>query len=168
MLHIALEDISRMVGDMMDDKDGEEAREMQMGISQMENIKSHVEALKGQREALSSIIQDYGSSLEVVKALEKGSSSEVMVPIGGMTFIKMELKSMDRLMVDQGAGVYIEQDLESARERIQERIDKVTEALEQYDKGIDDLMKRYDEISRKTQDIYSRQMMSDPGPDDNF
>jgi prefoldin alpha subunit len=153
---------------MMDENRSEEAREMQLGISQMENIKSHVEALKGQRDALSSIIKDYGSSLEVVKALEEGSSSEVMVPIGGMTFIKVELKSMDRLMVDQGAGVYIEQDLDSAKNRIQERIDKVKEALDQYDRGIDDLMKRYDEIAKKTQDLYSRQMMSDPGPDDNF
>jgi prefoldin subunit 5 len=71
-------------------------------------------------------------------------------------------------MVDQGAGVYIEQDQDSAKNRIQERIDKVKEALDQYDRGIDDLMKRYDEIAKKTQDLYSRQMMSDPGPDDNF
>jgi len=129
--------------------------EIQNGINQMEYIKKQIEVLRDQRETLNSIIADYNSSKDVVIALESGTDEDVMIPLGGMTLIKAKLSFTDRIMVDQGLGVYTEEKLDSAKERINERIEKVKEAMTHYENTINQLTDRYNQLAMKTQNLYN-------------
>lgn len=122
-------------------------------MNQLEYIKQQIEALRNQMDTLNTIISDYNSSKKTVEAMEAGTDEEVLVPIGGMTIVKAKMVSTDTIMVDQGAGIYTEEGLESAKKRIDERIKKVREAMTHYENTIKQLSERYNQILRSTQNL---------------
>ena len=144
------------------------ASELERGMATLEYIKGQIEMLKGQRATLSSIIIEYERSLEVVEAVTAGINENVMIPLGGTVFMKAKISGEGKLIMDQGAGVFMELDAEEARERIEERKGKIQGSASAIDRNIEELYKRYNEIASKTQELYNSQMAAGAGPEQTF
>ncbi|MEA3558422.1 MAG: prefoldin subunit alpha [Candidatus Thermoplasmatota archaeon] len=143
-------------------------REMEMGLAQMEQIKAAVESMNMQRESLVAVIMDYNKAADVLKAMEDGTSDEVMLPIGGLVHVKASIDTKALPIVDQGMGVMIEMEPGPAMKRVIERRTSVEVSIKAIEERISDLMGRYEEISGKTQQMYQSQMGSGEGPEKTF
>lgn len=143
-------------------------KELQMGMAQMENYKVQLESMRSQREAMAGVLIDYRASLEVMDALENGGEEELLIPLGGMVFVKANVSNKGRCIVEQGAGIYQDRDIASSKTMIKDRMDKIEKAIAGYDQSINEMMKRYNELAQKTQELYNNQMMSGHGPEGTF
>lgn len=144
------------------------SREMEMGLAQMEQIKSAVGSLNMQKESLEAVIDDYKKAVEVLEKLKEGPESNIMLPIGGMVYLKAKIETEPHPIVDQGRGVMMEMEIAPALKRIEERSNRVRDSVGTIDERIKELMDRYDDVSKQTQQMYQNQMGSGEGPEQTF
>lgn len=144
------------------------SQEMEMGIAQMDQLKAQIESIRMQRDSLGNVALDYDRSLMVMESMKSGSSEEVLLPIGGQVFVRSKILEMEKLLVDQGAGIIMDITIDDAVLQIKDRKEKVLQAVSSLDRSIQELMGRYQEISAKTQQLYNDQMMTGAGPEKTF
>jgi prefoldin alpha subunit len=144
------------------------SQEMEMGIAQMDQLKAQIESIRMQRDSLGNVALDYDRSVVVMESMKSGSSEEVLLPIGGQVFVRSKILEMEKLLVDQGAGIIMDISIDDAILQIKDRKEKVIQAVSSLDRSIQDLMGRYQEISNKTQKLYNDQMMTGAGPEKTF
>jgi prefoldin alpha subunit len=143
-------------------------QELEMSMARMDVLKSQMEALRTQRDALVSIVLDYESSLEVLAALKAGSSSETLVPIGATVYLKARITEANSCLLNEGAGVYLERGLEEAVERLKGRKESLEKAVATMGSQLESLAMNYNNLAAHTQDLYGQQMMDSGGPKGNF
>ncbi len=144
------------------------SQEMEMGIAQMDQLKAQIESIRMQRDSLGNVALDYDRSIVVMESMKSGTSEEVLLPIGGQVFVRSKILEMEKLLVDQGAGIIMDISIDDAILQIKDRKEKVIQAVSSLDRSIQELMGRYQEISNKTQQLYNDQMMTGAGPEKTF
>jgi prefoldin alpha subunit len=153
---------------MTDEDAGNEARELEMGIAQMEQIKAQVESLRGQTNSLQSILMDYSNSLEVIGDLMDNKEDDALMPVGGSAFVKVRITDTETCLMDRGAGIFVDTPMEQAKDLVQERMKSIRDGISRMERTIQELMQRYEEISRNAQELYNKQMSSGQGPEKTF
>jgi len=153
---------------MDDELTPESKRELEMGIASLEGIRSQVENLGARISQLKGIVLDYESAIEVLKRMEGGKTEEMMVPLGGMVFIKANIRDKDRCITEQGSGIYVEMSLAKAVDQLEDRKKQVGEVLSSMEGSLEELIERYKDLSRKTQELYQKQLQSGYGPEKAF
>lgn len=153
---------------MKDGNDMDVGQELEMSMARMDMLKAQMDALRNQRDALVSIIMDYGSSLEVLAALKSGSSSETLVPIGAMVYLKAKITDAGSCLLNEGAGVYLERGLDDATERLMGRKGSLETAVANMGSQLESIAMNYNSLAARTQELYGQQMLSSGGPKGNF
>jgi prefoldin alpha subunit len=153
---------------MTEERGLNESRELEMGLAQMEQIKAQVESLRSQSASLQSILMDYSNSLEVMTNMIETGSDDVLMPVGGSAFLKVKILDTENCLVDRGAGIFIETQMGTAKEIMQERMESIRNGISRMDRSIQELMERYEQISQTAQEIYNRQMSAGAGPEKTF
>ncbi len=144
------------------------SRDLEMGLAQMEQMKGQVEALRSQVASLKSILFDHTNSIEVLRNIEQGEDQEVLMPIGGSAFLKVKVANGTKCLVDRGAGVFVDTPLKEAEELITKRMDSIRNGITSMESTIQDMLMKYDQISKQAQELYSRQMAAGAGPETTF
>ncbi len=142
--------------------------ELEMSMARMDVLKAQMDAMKGQRDALITVIMDYESSLEVLSALKAGSSSETLVPIGAMVYLKADIKDAGSCLLNEGSGVYLERSLDDAVERLKGRKGSLETAVANMGSQLESIVMNYNSLAARTQELYGAQMMQSSGPKGNF
>jgi prefoldin subunit 5 len=75
---------------------------------------------------------------------------------------------MEKCLVDQGAGIIMDIGIDEAKALIEERKEKVIQAMSSLEGSMQELASKYQEISEKTQKLYNDQMMAGAGPEKTF
>ncbi len=143
-------------------------RDIEMELASLEFMKSQMEGIRGQIMHLQGVVLDYDGALQVLRELEKGSEGEMMIPIGGMIFLKAELKSGTKCIADQGAGTYMEVETSHGISQISSRSEKVRSAISNLENSLTELSDRYRDLSERTQRMYQEQLRTGQGPDQTF
>ncbi len=151
----------------MTEKESNE-RDIEMGLASLEFIKSQMEGVKGQIMHLQGVILDYDNALQVLGDLEKGSKKEMMIPIGGMVFLKARLDDGTKCIADQGAGVYMEVETGDGIAQINNRREKIKDAISNLENSLSELSDRYRDLTERTQRMYQEQLRTGQGPDQTF
>jgi len=141
---------------------------MEMGMAQMEQLKSQIDNLGIQRDSLRSVLADYERSLEVLDGMKKGVKGDILIPVGGQVFIRASITDNTKCLVDQGVGVMMDRDISAALEQISERKERIAQGIAGLERSIQELMSRYSDISERTQQLYSEQMQDSNGPEGTF
>ena len=144
------------------------SQELEMGIAQMDQLKAQIDSLRNQRDALGTVALDYDRSLKVMESMKSGSSEEVLLPIGGQVFVRSKIMDMEKCIVDQGVGIMMDIGIEDAKKQIEDRKEKVLQAITSLEGSVQELMSRYQEISNRTQQLYNDQMTTGAGPEKTF
>lgn len=153
----------------MSEEDGNKvSKDLEMGLAQMEQMKGQVEALRSQVASLQSILYDHSNSLDILKELDGSHKQEVLMPLGGSAYLKVEVIDGSKCLVDRGAGIFVDTPLEDARELITERMGSIRNGITSMDSTISNLLERYDQIAKSTQELYNKQMASGDGPEKTF
>ncbi|MGA9387845.1 MAG: prefoldin subunit alpha [Candidatus Bathyarchaeia archaeon] len=132
----------------MASKDEEELRQLSVELRFYEQT---AEALQSRRNMVNAVITDLTYASMTLDVLEKEKeNSELLVPIGGSSYIRAKFENPDKLIVGMGAGVSVEKTLLESREIIkkrQEELDKTRTSLQQqFVQVVDGIRERREKI----------------------
>ena len=116
----------------MASKSEEEFRRLNMELRLLEQT---AEALQSRMKMINSAVADLTYAQMTLGGLEKeNEKSELLVPIGGTSYIRAKLDNPDKIIVGMGAGVSVEKTRQEAKEIIKKRqqdLDKAKTSVQQ-------------------------------------
>ena len=87
------------------------------------------------------------SALEEVSSLSEGE--ELLVPVGAGVFVRAKLAGKDKVLVTLGASIMVEKTLEDTRKYLEEREQKVRDALQKSVADYQALVSRLRDIEQR-------------------
>jgi len=100
-----------------------------------QEFQRQAEALKQEmnmvQASIASCDQAIATINELKKTGEEGKATETMVPVGFGSFVHAEIKNVDKVVVNLGAGFSAEKSSEGAIETLNNRKEQLTKILEQ-------------------------------------
>lgn len=128
----------------MASKDEEELRKLSLEIRLLEQT---FEALQQRLNMINAVATDLSYANAALENLEKEKeNAELLVPIGGTSYIKAKLDNPDKIIVGLGAGVSAEKTRQEAKEIIKKR-------LEDLQKTHQSIQQQYSQVAERiTQD----------------
>lgn len=97
----------------------------------MRYLEQTADTLQQRLSMLNAAITDLSYANMTLDGVEKEKeNSELLVPIGGSSYVKMRLASADKVIVGIGAGVSVEKSLPEAKSMLKERLDELEKSSE--------------------------------------
>jgi len=91
---------------------------------EMRLLEQTAEALQSRANMINAVTTDLSYARMTLEGLEKESEkSELLVPIGGTSYVRARLENPDKIIVGMGAGVSVEKTKEEAKEIIKKRLE---------------------------------------------
>jgi prefoldin alpha subunit len=104
-------------------KDEEELRKLSV---EMQYLEQTAQTLQQRLQMLNAAITDLSYASMTLEGLEKQKENdEMLVPIGGSSYVKMKLASIDKVVIGIGASVSVEKTLPEAKAMLKERLDEL-------------------------------------------
>jgi prefoldin alpha subunit len=104
-------------------KSEEELRRLSV---EMRFLEQTAEAIQARINAVNAVITDLTYASMTLEGLEKEKeNAELLVPIGGNSYIKAKLETPDKIVVGMGAGISVEKTLQEAKEIIKKRLESL-------------------------------------------
>jgi prefoldin alpha subunit len=122
---------------------------------EMRILEQTAEALQSRISMINAVITDLTYANMTLEGMEKQKeNAELLVPIGGNSYIKARLESPDNVTVGIGAGVSVEKTLQEAKGIIRKRLDDLeksrTSLQQQFSQVIDRInedRERFEELA---------------------
>ena len=97
---------------------------------EMRYYEQTAETLQQRIGMINAAITDLTYANMTLENMEKEKDdAELLVPIGGSSYIKVKLASSDTVVVGMGAGVSVEKTLPEAKEIVKERLDELEKTM---------------------------------------
>jgi prefoldin alpha subunit len=112
-----------------------EDEELRKAVTEVRLMEGSANLLQSRLNIVSAALEETiiaARALEGAKNCPKGA--EVLVPVGGGSFLRMELADVEKAIVGVGAGACIEKTIESSIQDLKDRqaeLEKVSESLQQ-------------------------------------
>jgi prefoldin alpha subunit len=104
-------------------KDEEELRKLS---NEMRFLEQTAETLQSRINMVNAGLTDLTYATMTLDGMEKEKeNAELLVPIGGSSYIKVKLSSPDKVIIGLGAGISMEKTLPEAKTIIKERLDEL-------------------------------------------
>jgi len=104
-------------------KDEEELRRLSV---EMRFLEQTAETLQQRLQMLNAAMTDLSYASMTLDGVEKEQQdAELLVPIGGGSYVQMKLASADKVIVSLGAGVSVEKSLPEAKAVLKERLEEL-------------------------------------------
>lgn len=135
-------------------KDEELAKYMTL----IEQYKEQLSSLETQSSYLQAAVADYNKAKMTIEQLSKTSKGdEILLPIGGSTFIKATTENSSKVLFDIGAGVVTEKKSEDTIIKIDKKIEDLQKTQERLIGIMQNLQNEAAEISAKAQELISEE-----------
>jgi prefoldin alpha subunit len=124
----------------------------------IEQYKEQINQIELQSQYVQATILDYNKAkftLEHLKKSKKGD--EILVPIGGGSFINASLSETQKIIFDIGAGIIAEKTSDEVIVKIDERIADLQKTQERLNTIANNLQNEATEVSLKAQQLYSEE-----------
>jgi len=132
--------------------------ELNRYMALIEHYKEQIKNLEMQYNYVQNAINDYNRAkltLQNVNKVEK--NSEILLPIGGSSFIYAEIKNPKKVLFDIGSGIATEKKTNDAIENIDKRLEDLQKTLERISNMINQNQQEAENISNKAQQMISEQ-----------
>ena len=128
--------------------------EITRNLTMIEYYKEQLSSIDMQAQYLQAAIADFHKAKITVEQLHKASDqSEILIPIGGGTFLNGTLTDHSKVLVDIGAGLVTEKTVDAAVKKIEERIKDLRENQEKLMSLAQKIENEATELSQKTQQM---------------
>jgi prefoldin alpha subunit len=105
---------------------GKQEEELRKLSVEMRFLEQTAETLQQRLSMLNAAITDLSYGNMTLDGVEKEKeNAELLVPIGGGSYVKMRLASSDKVVVGVGAGVSVEKSLLEAKAMLKERLEEL-------------------------------------------
>lgn len=124
-------------------RENEELRKL---TAEMRFLEQTAEAIQARNNVVNSVLTDLTYASMTLEGLEKEKAdSELLIPIGGTSYIRAKLGCIDKVIVGIGAGVSTEKTLPEAKEIVKKR-------LEDLQKTRASLQQQFSQVAEKMND----------------
>ena len=101
------------------------------------------EALQQRLSMMNAAMTDLTYANLTLESIEKEKeNAEMMVPIGGSSYINVKLANPDKVVVGMGAGVSVEKTLTEAKDIIKQRLDELEKTRVQAQQQLSQIVER--------------------------
>ncbi|HEC81789.1 MAG TPA: prefoldin subunit alpha [Thermoplasmatales archaeon] len=120
----------------------------------LEAYKEQLESLEQQSTYLQALINEYTKARITIEELSKReNNAEILVPIGGGAFVPATSKDTSKVILAEGAEVFIERSAEEAVEALNKRIEDLQNSLGKLDDMAQQIQERAQEVSNTLQNM---------------
>ena len=124
----------------------------------IENYKEQIGQIEMQQSYLQAAIADYTKAKLTLENLSKADEkTDILLPIGGSTFIDATAKNTSKVLFDIGAGIVAEKTYEDAMKKIDERVKSLEQTQEKVSTMMQQLQEEATEVSNKAQALVSEE-----------
>jgi prefoldin alpha subunit len=118
----------------------QEVRKLNMELRYFEQT---AEALQQRLSMMNAAMTDLSyANLTLESIGQEKESAEMMVPIGGSSYINVKLANPDKVLVGMGAGVSVEKTLPEAKDILKQRVDELEKTRVQAQQQFSQLVER--------------------------
>jgi prefoldin alpha subunit len=97
---------------------------------EMRYLEQTADALQQRISMVNAAITDLSYATMTLDGIEtQKENAEMLVPIGGSSYVKVKLADPNKVIVGMGAGVSVEKTLPEARTTLKERLDELTKTM---------------------------------------
>ena len=129
--------------------------EITKNLTLIEYYKEQLNALDVQLQYMQAGLADYYKAKMTIEQIHKADkNSEILIPLGGGTFINGSIEDVSKVLVDIGTGLVTEKTVDDALKKIDERIKNLQEKQEKLLSTAQKLQAESAELSQKTQKLY--------------
>jgi len=108
-------------------KEEEELRKLSV---EMRFLEQTAETLQQRISMINAAMTDLTYANMTLESIEQEKeNAELLVPIGGSSYIKVKLANLDKVVVGMGAGVSVEKTLPEAKEIVKERLGELEKTI---------------------------------------
>jgi prefoldin alpha subunit len=123
-------------------------------LTLIEYYKQQLESIELQLQYLQSTLMDYQRAKMTVEQLSGvDDNSDMLIPVGGGTFVNATLKNASNVLIGVGAGLVIEKTADEAVTKLDERIKRIQENLDKMAALGQKIQCDAEELSHKTQQM---------------
>ncbi|MEM2105066.1 MAG: prefoldin subunit alpha [Candidatus Bathyarchaeia archaeon] len=138
----------------MESKIEEELRKLNM---EMRFLEQTAETIQSRINMVNAVITDLTYASMSLEGLEKEKeNAELLVPIGGSSYIKVRLGSSDKVIVGMGAGVSIEKTLQEAKEIIKSRLENLEKTRDSLQNQLVQVVQKINEDREKFESLVAQ------------
>jgi prefoldin alpha subunit len=110
------------------DKAEEELRRLSM---EMRYLEQTADALQQRISMVNAALTDINYANMTLDGIEKEKeNSEMLIPIGGSSYVKVKLADTNKVIIGMGSGVSVEKTLPEAKITLKERLDELEKTMQ--------------------------------------
>ncbi len=129
----------------------EELRRLSVEIRILEQT---AEALQSRINMINAVITDLTFASMTLEGLEKQKeNAELLVPIGGNSYVKAKLETPDKVTVGIGSGVSVEKTLQEAKEIIKKRLEDLEKSRTSLQQQFSQVVDRINEDRERFEEL---------------
>jgi len=97
---------------------------------EMRYLEQTAEALQQRISMVNAAITDLSYANATLDGIEKEKeNAEMLVPIGGSSYVKVKLVDSDKVLINLGSGVSVEKNIAEAKVTLKERLDELEKTM---------------------------------------
>jgi len=132
----------------------EEVRQM---MATLDFYRGQLEGLAEQGQIIQMSLQENIRARETLKEyMNAGEGSEILVPVGGDSFVQAKVSSSDKVLVGMGSGITLEKTIDSALETIEKRIEELTQTASTIAEKRSQMEAEHTKLTQKLQETYQQ------------
>ena len=132
--------------------------ELSKYMALIEQYKEQMNQLEMQSQYLQAAVADYNKAKITLEQLNNAESgTEMLLPIGGSTFINATAKDTSKVLFDIGGGIVTEKSSEDAIKKIDKRIEELQKTQERLMEMIQSIQAEATETYAKAQKLLAEQ-----------
>jgi prefoldin alpha subunit len=141
---------------------GNELERLVMELQLLENALDTLQTRVGLVNASINELRMANATLEGLKKEQKGSN--ILVPLGGGSYMKAKIEDVERLIVGIGADVAVEKTVNATQEDVGTRILELEKARNTLQQQLEQTISRMEAVQRK---VRERSQQTAPGTTEN-
>lgn len=103
--------------------------QLQRMILELRIVESYYNELTARETLVARAMLDSKATIEALKTIPEGLGSEILVPVGAGVLMRVSSPTIDRVLLNIGAGVVIEKNKEDTLKYLNERLSELEAAL---------------------------------------
>jgi prefoldin alpha subunit len=128
--------------------------ELQRYMALIEQYKQQMNQLEMQSQYLQAAVADYNKAKITLEQLSNAEAgTEMLLPIGGSTFINANAKDTSKVLFDIGGGIVTEKNSEDAIKNIDKRLEELQKTQEKLMEMIQNIQAEATETYAKAQKL---------------
>jgi len=131
--------------------------ELRQSLATLEVYKAQLESLVQQQQIIQYSIEEYARAMKTLESYSRTEEGgEMLVPVGGNSYVFARVCSNSRSLVGVGSGVAVEKPIPEALETLERRIKELSESDQRLNERIEKIEAESSKLSRKLQEAYQR------------